>query len=202
MTDHAHDSGDPNDIINTLRAAINNDADAIGFDDDTVEEALLDAFAHGNLSFSAAVTAAADQLIEPVPVSPAARSRFIAAAERALAERRVDHGLLPTALQAARRRKELDLSTVSETVGVDIERLETGDDLVTSLEADTVATWIVAVDASLDLASDALRRSLATSEAEAFRPAAGRDTVELDVEGYVAAVRDLVVTKRNEGDSR
>jgi hypothetical protein len=194
MTDPtAARSDDPNWLVAQLRADIDAaDIDADLPEDPTPEELwALQLLARPDVEYSAVLEAAVDALIQPVKISPAARQRFIAAAERALAVRRAELGPLPVVLAAARKRAgrsqddvqaELDQAEV-EFTGND---LETGRVSVRRAGVKVTAIWIHAVGAERLHAREAARRSLDADMGGEIRPAAGHWAIPNDTEEWLA----------------
>jgi len=148
------------------------------------------------VTFPAGVTAAADSMVSPSDVATGARTRFIAAAERALVERRAEHGLLPVVLRTARERaglehQDVELGEFADRVTSD--QLESGDTPVTiSTSPELIARWISAVPVNHASALSALRRSLHAAGPGELQLAAGTVDRPASVDEYVDHVRLLL----------
>ncbi len=143
--------------------------------------------ARAEIDYPAVVVAAADELIRPMDVSPDARQRFMAAAERALARRRADRGLLPVALAAARERAGLRIEDVAAQLDVvDLGDLEAGRTSILTIQPRVVAAWVHAVRADRRVAVDAARRSVQVLPREELQLAAGADPVVQSPDAWIA----------------
>lgn len=194
MSDHTEArSDDPKWLIDRLRTeagAADTDAelpDAPTPDEVWADKVLTDA----NVEYPAALEAATDALIAPVAVSPQARQRFIAAAERALAVRRADLGPLPVVLAAARKRANLTLEQVQAMfddadVDIDASELETGRVTIHEAGVQVVAVWVHATRAERGKARDGASRSIETDLGGELRPAAGSKAVRREVATWLA----------------
>lgn len=180
MTNHNRpDAEDPQWIIQDARAQAltANDEDDLSTDL-TLTELWADALFKESLDGSAVVQAAADALIPPAEVSAGARTRFIAAAARALTVRRATLGLLPVALVAARRAANLTVEDLQQVlsdraVTERVEDLEAGRCSITRLQPNATATWIYATRIDRQVGLAAARRSLEADLGGELRPAAG-----------------------------
>ena len=188
-------SDDPKWLLAQLRAdiaAADNEADTSG--DPTSDEVWAEGIlTKARIEYPAVLEAAADSLIAPVKVSPQARQRFIAAAEKALAARRAELGPLPVVLASARTRADLtldDIQTVLDHAGVEVSasELETGRLGIRDAGQKTIAIWIHAVRAERQKAREAASRSLDADLGGAMQPAAGNKTVSKETEQWLAGL--------------
>lgn len=203
-------SDDPLWVISQLRA----DADAFESEPDLSDQSTAaeawaaEALTDPQISYSAVVLAAADELIPAVEVSTEARRRFITAAERALARRRADRGLLPVALTAARERAGFSVEDVQRRVPLSapmrIADLEAGRVSLRDIEPEVTAAWIHAVRADRQLAVDAARRSLETVTPSELQLAAGSDPTGVSPDdwiGRLVAALDTLEAEEPGGDA-
>lgn len=188
-------SDDPKWLLAQLRAdiaAADNEADTST--DPTSDEVWAEGILpKAHIEYPAVLEAAADSLIAPVKVSPQARQRFIAAAEKALAARRAELGPLPVVLASARTRADLrldDIQTVLDHAGLEVSasELETGRLGIRDAGQKTVAIWIHAARADRQKAREAASRSLDADLGGAMQPAAGHKIVSKETEQWLAGL--------------
>lgn len=115
-------------------------------------------------------------------VEPGARSRFVAAANRAVRDRsRIMHAAIETLLFNARVASEQSVDKIAVIVQVDVETLRQiergGDAKLKDLEADRVAEWARAVDLDREAVENGVRNSL--SRATRTRAYASASSAEL-----------------------
>ena len=161
--------------------------DAASTDEAWAEETLTEP----HIEYPAVLQAAVDSLIAPVKVSPEARQRFIAAADRALAARRAERGPLPVVLAAARKRADLtihDIQVAFDQAGLEVSatELETGRLGVRDAGQKATAVWICAAQADRQKAREAASRSLDADLGGEMRPAAGHKSIRRETEEWIA----------------
>ena len=202
MTNHDETAGteDPRFLLDELRRAIGPAGDASALPEEPTDNEDWGDQHLREIGFTspAVVSAAADTVIPPREPSPEGRSRMIAAASRALDERRKMNGLLPVLLRSARENTGLTIADVAERAGLPEEKLralENGDVSVDrGLAVDTTVAWIRAVPADRSKVLAALRRSLQTGWAGDPALVAGLTDRPVSVDDYltrVAAELDL-----------
>lgn len=183
---------DPKWIIDELR----NEANAAASDADLPDTPTADEkWAHlvigrSTVDYPAVVESAADELMPAVTVSPAARARFIAAAERALAARRASIGLLPVMLADTRKQAGLSLDQIQQALdageaAANAADLESGSTNVRDAGQEVIALWIRAARADRKAAVAAARRSLEADLGGELRPAAGTGTGTTSTEEWL-----------------
>ena len=190
---------DPNWIINELRAEANAGAtDPDLPDTPTADEKWAQRVIGGStIDYPAVVEAAADELMPAANVSPAARARFIAAAERALAARRARIGLLPVMLAATRKQAGLSLEQIQEALGgsdatPNAADLESGSINLRDAGQEVTALWIRAAGADREAARGAARRSLEADLGGELRPAAGTGNGTTSTEEWLTKLDDAL----------
>ena len=132
-------------------------------------------------------------------LEPAARSRLVSAAERALQWRRDNSGSLSVLLFAQRRARKLtaeDISISLEVPAKTLTDIEAGVSPMQTLPPDSVATWIDVLEVEFDSAEAALRRGLDRRPATARAAGAALDPVDSNgdrqfADQVLARLRDL-----------
>jgi DNA-binding XRE family transcriptional regulator len=193
--DESAGTEDPKSLLEELRQAIEGDDE----DTTTLPERLTDAEEWAEqhlrgfeLASPGVVSAAADLVIRPQEPAPEARSRMIAAAGRALAERRTMVGLLPVLLRTVREQNGLstvEVASRAELPEETVRALETGEVAVDlRLPVATVVSWIRSVEADRSSVIAALRRSLRIGWAGDLTLVAGLPDRPESVDDYVNQV--------------
>jgi hypothetical protein len=168
MTNYDETAGtdDPQSLLLELKSRLAGEGETSERSDELTENELWGDRELDTVTFipSAVVSAAVDLVIPPREPRPELRSKMIAAASRALAERRKVNGLLPVLLRAERESNGMSIGDVAEKAGLsesEIGSLESGKVAVDQkLLVETTVAWIRAVPVDHDRALDSLRRSL------------------------------------------
>lgn len=193
--DESAGTEDPKSLLEELRRAIERDDE----DATTLSERLTDAEEWGEqhlrgfeVASPGVVSAASDLVMRPQEPGLEARSAMIAAAGRALAERRNMVGLLPVLLRTVREQNGLstvEVASRAELPEETIRALETGEVSVDlRLAIRTVVSWIRSVEADRSSVIAALRRSLRIGWAGDITLVAGLPDRPESVEDYVNQV--------------
>lgn len=196
MTNYDETAGaeDPASLLEDLRHSIEAEDDTPNLAEEPTDNETWGAthLVSTTLTSPAVVAAAADLMITPQEPRPEARARMLAAASRALAERRKMNGLLPVLLRSVRERNSKSLTEVAAQAHLSeqtVRDLEKGDTEVNlHLDVDTTVAWIRALPVDRTTALASLRRSLEAGGSGELAPAAGASGGPANVEEYIQQV--------------